>query len=137
MMIKIREYQNKFSSELSSFKYNRYWNDIPFFTNYIDLSFLILPKYGLPLFSLASRLALTHVYLFLTYFPSYSANICWSWRRLQDMSGRHLQKVFSVTIFRLPRRLQDVLETSWKTKNRYAEDVLKTSWRHVLKTSWR
>ena len=57
------------------------------------------------------------------------ANICWSWRRLQH--------VFSVTILRLPRRLEDVLKTSWKTKNCYAEDVLKMSWRHVLKTSWR
>ena len=40
-------------------------------------------------------------------------------RRLQDMSSRRLQDVFSVTIFRLPRRLQDVLQdvfkTSWKT----------------------
>ena len=60
-----------------------------------------------------------------------------SWRRLQGMSWRRLQQVFSVTILRLPRRLEDVLKTSWKTKNCYAEDVLKTSWRHVLKTSWR
>ena len=41
-----------------------------------------------------------------------------------------LEGVFSVTILRLPRRLedilQDVLKTSWKTKNCYAEDVLKT-----------
>ena len=83
------------------------------------------------------------------------------WRRLQDMSWRRLQHVFSVTIFCLPRRLEDVLKTSWKTKNCYAEDVLKTcleevlrtcledflktcledvlktSWRHILKTSWR
>ena len=40
-------------------------------------------------------------------------------RCLQDMSSRRLQDVFSVTIFRLPRRLQDVLQdvfkTSWKT----------------------
>ena len=28
-------------------------------------------------------------------------------RRLQDMSSRRLQDVFSVTIFRLPRRLED------------------------------
>ena len=60
-------------------------------------------------------------------------NICWSWRRLQH--------VFSVTILRLPRRLEDILEHVWKTsrktKNCYAEDALKTSWRHVLKTSWR
>ena len=69
-------------------------------------------------------------------------------RRLQHMSSTRLQHVFSVAILRLPRRLEDVLKTSWrrleevlktswKTKNCYAEDVLKTSWRHVLKTSWR
>ena len=38
-----------------------------------------------------------------------------SWRRLQDMSSRRLQDVFSVTIFRLPRRLQDVLRDVFKT----------------------
>ena len=82
------------------------------------------------------------------------------WRRFQDMSWRRLQRVFSVTILHLPRRLedvlkkfsrriaktawrrfqdlsQDVLKTSWKTKNCYAEDVFQTSWRHALKTSWR
>ena len=58
-------------------------------------------------------------------------------RRLQDMPSRRLQYVFSVTIFRLPIRrqdvfktfLQDVCKTSWKMKNCYAEDVLKTSCR--------
>ena len=58
---------------------------------------------------------------------------------LQDMSSRRLQDVFSVTIFRLPRRFQEVLrdvfKTSWKTRNYYVEEVLKTSSRHVLKTS--
>ena len=71
--------------------------------------------------------------LFIWSQVQYPANICWSSRRLQD--------VFSITIFRLPRRLEDisqeVLRTSWKTKNCYAENVLKTSWRHVLKTSSR
>ena len=45
------------------------------------------------------------------------ANICWSWRRLQH--------VFSITIFCLPRCLEDVLQMrpSW----RCLEDVLKTS----------
>ena len=93
----------------------------------------------------------THLYLFVSKT---------SWRRLQDMSSRRLQDMSSklledfcsVTIFQLPRLLQDVfrdvfktfsrcledvLKTSWKTKNSYAEDVLKTSWRHVLKTSWK
>ena len=60
---------------------------------------------------------------------SIPANICWSWRRLQH--------VFSVTISRLPRRLEDVLQ-------RHFADVLKTPWRRLrrrkivtLKTSWR
>ena len=47
-------------------------------------------------------------------------------RRLLDMSSRRLQDVFSVTIFRLPRRLQDVLQ-----------DVFKTSSRRLCKTSLR
>ena len=63
------------------------------------------------------------------------------------LSPRHLQDVFSVTTFCLPRRLeyvlntsckylsQDVFKTSWKMKNCYAEDMLKTSSRNVLKTS--
>ena len=58
-------------------------------------------------------------------------------RRLQNMSSRRLQDVFRVTIFRLSRRLEDVLKMSWKTKNCYAGDVLKTSSRHVLSTSSR
>ena len=32
---------------------------------------------------------------------------------------------------------QDVLKTSWKTKNCYTVDVFTMSWRHVFKTSWR
>ena len=36
-------------------------------------------------------------------------------RRLQDMSSRRLEDVFSVTIFHLPRRLQDVLQEVLKT----------------------
>ena len=52
-------------------KYNKYWNDILFFTNYSDLSFLILSKNGVPSSSLASRLSQTQVFLFLTYFLKY------------------------------------------------------------------
>ena len=48
-----------------------------------------------------------------------------SWRRLQDMSWRLLQHVFSVTIFRLPRRLDYILNMSWR------KDVLKMSWGHL------
>ena len=44
-----------------------------------------------------------------------------SLRRLQDMSSRRLQDVFSVIIFRLPRRLQDVLQDM---SSRHLEDVL-------------
>ena len=52
-------------------------------------------------------------------------------RRLQDMSWRCFQNVFSVAILRLPRHLKDILKTSWKTKKCYAEDVLKTSSWHL------
>ena len=41
-----------------------------------------------------------------------------------EISSRRLKKVFA-------RRLQDVLKTSWKTKNCYAEDVLKTPSRRL------
>ena len=55
-----------------------------------------------------------------------------SWRRLQDMSWKRLQHVFSITIFCLPRRLEDVLEDEklllWKTSSKH---VLKTSWRRL------
>ena len=71
-----------------------------------------------------------------------------SWRRLQGMSWRRLRNVFSVLIFCLPRRLEDVVKTSWRRirrrLGRHFEDVLKTSWRCLedvldkdLKTSWR
>ena len=64
------------------------------------------------------------------------ANICWSWASLQNF--------FSVTIFRLPRRLEDVLKMSckyvlkksWRRLGRWKIVMLKTSWRHVLRTSW-
>ena len=67
-------------------------------------------------------------------------------RRLQDMSSRHLQDVFNVTIFRLPRRLEDVFKTYlqdvFKTyrrlgrqKNCYAEDVFKTCLEDTFKMS--
>ena len=65
-------------------------------------------------------------------------------RRLKDISWRRLEDVFSVTIFRPPRKfsryfarylqdvfktpprcLQDIFKTSLKMKNCYAEDVLK------------
>ena len=60
----------------------------------------------------------------------FPANICWSWRRLQD--------VFSVTTLRLPRRLEDILQDVLKTEKLLRwRHVLKTSWRYVLMTSWR
>ena len=61
-----------------------------------------------------------------------------SLRGLQDMSSRHLQDVFSVRIFRFPRRLQDVLEMSSRRLARGLQDVFKRSSRRfqeVFKTS--
>ena len=69
------------------------------------------------------------------------ANICWSSRRLQDMSWRRLQYVFSVTIFRLPRRLEDIsqdaLKTSWRRLGRREIVTLKTCWRRLEDMSWK
>ena len=53
-----------------------------------------------------------------------------SWRRLQEMSWRRVQNVFSVTIFRHPRRLAN---TSWGRSEdiledeRRLQDVLETN----------
>ena len=66
-------------------------------------------------------------------------------RHILKTSSLRLHYVFSVTIFLLPRHLQDVLKascedvlkTSWKIKHCYAKDVFKTSWKPVVKTSWR
>ena len=75
-----------------------------------------------------------------------------SWTRLQDMSWRRLQHVFSVKIFRLPRRLQDisqkdlnmslrrlqdVLEDEKLLRWRCLQDVLNTCLEDVFKTSWK
>ena len=75
------------------------------------------------------------------------ANICWSSRRLQVMSWRRLQHVFSVTIFRIIfgntswRRLedisQDVLKTSSRRLGRQKIVTLKTFWRRLEDMSWR
>ena len=55
-------------------------------------------------------------------------------RRLQNMSSRRLKYVFSVTIFRLPKRLQDILQDVFKTSRRL-QDVLEDEkllrWRRV------
>ena len=63
---------------------------------------------------------------------------------LEGMSWRRFQHVFSVTIFRLPRRLQDVLKIFWRRLEDILQHILKTSSRRLgrqnivmLKTSWR
>ena len=95
-MINIWEYQNAFS-DLSSLKYVSYGNDILFLTNYSDLSFLfsILCESGVPSSSLASKLALTQVFLFLTYFPSSYMNssiiqLC-LWSRKWKLYGKKVK----------------------------------------------
>ena len=64
-----------------------------------------------------------------------------SWRRPQDLSWERLQHVFSITILRLPRTLQDVLKTFSRPLARCLQDVLEDEkllrWRRlqdVLKT---
>ena len=69
----------------------------------------------------------------------------WNLRNFQGrrMSRRRLQYVFSVTIFCLPRRFEDLLqrrlEDVLRTSSLKAclEDVLKTCLEDVCKTSWR
>ena len=81
-------------------------------------------------------------------------------RRFRDMSSRRREDVFSVTIFCLPRRPQDVLRDVFRMSSRrlqdvfarhlqdvledeklllwgHVEDVFKTCPEDVLKTSWR
>ena len=63
-------------------------------------------------------------------------------RCLWDMSLRRLEDVFSVTIFRFPRRLQDALwdvvfRTSSKPLAKSKIATLKTCWRRLLHISWR
>ena len=54
------------------------------------------------------------------------------------MSSRRLQHVFSVTILRLPRRLEDVLQRCLEDVLKTClEDVLKTCLEDILKTLWR
>ena len=55
-------------------------------------------------------------------------------RRLQDVFKTCLQDAFSVTIFRLPRRLEDVLEDVKLLRWRRVEDVFKTCLQDVFKT---
>ena len=65
------------------------------------------------------------------YFP---ANICWSSRRLQDMSWRRLEDVLKTSWIHLGKRLEDVLEDEKLLRWRRLEDVLKTCLEDVLKT---
>ena len=56
-------------------------------------------------------------------------------RRLQDMSSRRLQDAFSVTIFCLSRRLEDVIKTPCEMSSRRLQDVFARRLQDVLKTS--
>ena len=56
-----------------------------------------------------------------------------SWRRLQDMSWRRLQHVFSIKILPLPRRLGGRKIVMLKTSSRRLEDM---SWRCMEDISW-
>ena len=76
-----------------------------------------------------------------------------SWILLQDMSWRRFQHIFSVTIFHLPRRLEDVLQRRLENAledekllclrrlqdflTTFLEDVLKRCLEDIFKTSWR
>ena len=70
----------------------------------------------------------------------FPANICWSWRPSRHV-WRRLQHVLSVTILRLPRRIEDVWKTCWRHLARRLEDVLEDQkllrWRRLEDMSWR
>ena len=53
-------------------------------------------------------------------------------RRFQEISSRRLQDIFSVTIFRLPRRLQDVLQEVFRTSSRRLQNVFARRLEDVL-----
>ena len=90
----------------------------------------------------------------------HSFDIETTWRRLQDMPWRCRRHVFSGTIFRLARRLEDVLKMSWRhledilqgvledekllcwrrledILKTYLKDVLKAWFEDIFKKSWR
>ena len=90
----------------------------------------------------------------------HSFDIETTWRRLQDMSWRCPRHVFSGTIFRLARRLEDVLKMPWRhledisqgvlqdenllcwrrlqdVLKTYLKDVLKAWFEDIFKKSWR
>ena len=71
---------------------------------------------------------------FITYLNWFSVSAQQTFVSLQDMSWRRLQHVFNITILRLPRRLQDVLEDQKLLRWRRMENVLKTCLEDVLKT---
>ena len=77
-----------------------------------------------------SSLCKRNCILLIYYKTNVPANICWSWRRLQH--------VFSVTILRLPRRLEDILQDILEDKKllrwRRLEDM---SWRRLEDIAWR
>ena len=59
-------------------------------------------------------------------------------KRLQDMSSRRLENVFSVTIFRSPRHLQDFLRDVFKTcSRRRLEDQQMFAGNMLVLTKWR
>ena len=53
-------------------------------------------------------------------------------RRLQEMSSGRLEDVFSVTSFRLPRRLEDVLREVLKMPSSRLQDVFARRLEDVL-----
>ena len=84
---------------------------------YSDLSCLILSKSGVPLSWVASRLALTQVFLFLTYFPSSNMNssIVWLclWSGKWKLYGKNVKfsDLVSFVALRVCLCLQDTTDT--------------------------
>ena len=60
-----------------------------------------------------------------------------SWGRLQDMSWRRLQHIFSIIIFRLADISKTSRKTSWRRVGRRKMDTRKRSSRRPEEMSWR
>ena len=109
------------------------WNHIKF--NFCDLLILFI------VILFQSKLS-SQYFMYTCYYlhhSTYPANICWSWRRLEDVfntSSTRLQRNNFTSSKTSWRRLKDVLEDEKLLRWRRFEDVLKTCLEDVSKMPW-
>ena len=113
-------------------------NNIYFLQNNNNKSFYCIYLYAQIIFYISFKIILSKRFLVFKTQPSKHLLVFkTSWRCLQDMSWRSLQQIFSITVLRLVRRLQEVFKTSHKTSWRrkiFWTEFLKTGLEDVLKT---